>query len=564
MKKTGLTVLLILTIFCLNIFAQSKVDKNFEKLASEILDNFQKFYPVRASEKGIHKYDYLLTNYSRRSVKNEISKLKKFTTRLYKYNNSNLTAENKLSQKLLKSNVEIALQDLSKIKWHKKNPYLYINEAVNSVYFLLISDYAPLEERAQNILARMKTIPDLFVQAQNNLKDPPPVYIDLAREMIMTGIDFFKTVRTDLSKKVPELAYEIENAAERIEKSLLKYDKFLTTITPGDESSYAIGKDDFDYKLEHEYFFNFDSDSLLKIGELLFQQADSAYKAYDTWLEINDPVDSVFVPESITKKDILDYYNWEQNQVKQFLISEDILTIPEDIGQCKIVETPEVFRSLIGSIAYQMPGAFNSDQTGYFYVKPISEDMSSEDQANHYRRMHQRRFKGSVVHEAFPGHHLQLQIAGRNGNAVRKWQDNLAFIEGWALYSEEMMYQNGLYGNNKRPYLSVLGGVRFRAARIILDVKLHTGQMTRQEAIDWLVEIWGGYKDYATTEVNLCAMSPTYKMSYLMGKRDVLRLLDDYKKREGDSFSLKAFHDSLLAEGSIPLPLIREIWGMGK
>ena len=117
MKKSGLTLLLLMVIFSTSIFPQSKSDENFEKLAIEILDNMQKFYPVEASEKGIHKYDYLLTDYSAGSVKDEIGKLKKFERRLYKYNNSSLSAENRIDQKLLKSNVDIALQDLSKIKW---------------------------------------------------------------------------------------------------------------------------------------------------------------------------------------------------------------------------------------------------------------------------------------------------------------------------------------------------------------------------------------------------------------------------------------------------------------
>ncbi|MCP4704824.1 MAG: DUF885 domain-containing protein, partial [candidate division Zixibacteria bacterium] len=544
-----------------NLFAQSKADNNFQKLASEILDNLQKFYPVEASEKGVHKYDYLVTDYSRRAVKNEISKLKKFERRLYKYNKSNLTTENRIGQKLLKSNLDIALQDLSKIKWHTINPHMYVNDAVNSIYFLLISEHAPLNERAQNILARMKAIPDLFVQAQGNLKNPPPVYVEMAREMIRTGIDFFGSVKSELSNDFPELASEINNAANRIVTSLNEYDNFLANISTGDEVSFAIGKADFDYKLKHEYFYDYDTDSLLKIGEALFKESDSAYKTYTDWLEINEPIDSVFVPRSLTKQDILDYYKWEQDQVKKFIISEEILTIPNNIGECIIIETPEVFRPLIGSIAYQMPGAFNSAQTGYFYVKPIPDSLTHDDQDYYYPKIHGRLFKGSVVHEAFPGHHLQLQMTSRTVNDIRKWQDNNCLIEGWALYSEEMMYQKGLYGKKARPYLKVLGGIRFRAMRIILDVKLHTGQFSREEAVKWLTDIWGGYEEYAKKEVNGCALNPTYKMSYLIGKKEVLRLLDDYKKKEGDNFSLKQFHDTLLAEGSLPIPIIRKLWG---
>lgn len=564
MKKSGLLAIIILIIISVNVSAQSELDQNFNKLASEILDNLQKFYPVKASEKGIHKYDYLLSDYSKKSVNNEISKLKKFERRLYKYNNSNLSPENKLGQKLLKSNLDIALQDLSKIQWHKKNPYLYISEAVNSVYFLLTSEHAPLSERTQNILARMKTIPDLFVQAQYNLKNPPPVYIELAREMTLTGIDFFNSVRINLSKKFPALANEINNAADRIVSSLNEYDIFLASLPPGDETSYAIGKDDFDYKLKHEYLFDFNTDSLLKIGESLFKEADSAYKAYEAWLEINEPIDSIFVPGSITKKDVLDYYTWEQNRVKQFIVSKNLITISDDIGECKIIETPEVFQNVIGGIAYQMPGPFNSDQTGHFYVSPIPNQLNSEDRDYYYKKMYQRAFRRSIVHEAYPGHHLQLQIAGRNGNDIRKWQENYGLIEGWALYGEEMMYQNGLYGNDKRTYLKILGGIRFRAARIILDVKLHTGQISREEAVNWLVDIFGGHENYARSEINRYTMSPTYQMSYLIGKIEILRLLNDYKNIEGDNFTLQKFHDRLLAEGSLPLPLIRELWGLKK
>ncbi len=564
MKKTGLILFFVWVMFSVNLFSQSKADEKFQKLASEILDNLQKYYPVRASEKGIHKYDYLVTDYSRGSVRSEIAKLKKFETRLYKYNNSNLTQVNRINHQLLKSNLDITLYDLSRIKWHTKNPYLYINEAVNSVYFLLMSKHAPLSERAQNILARMKSIPDLFVQAQDNLKNPPPVYIEEAREMIKTGIDFFNSVKVELSKDFPALASEINNATDRVVLSINEFDNFLANCTPGEEASFAIGKGDFDYKLEHEYFLDFDTDSLLRIGQTLFEEADSSYKAYENWLAINDPLDSVFVPTSLTKKDILDYYTWELNQVKQFLISEDILTIPEDIGECKIIETPEVFRSIIGSIAYQMPGAFNSDQTGYFYVNPIADNLEAVDRDYYFKNMHSRGFKRSVVHEAYPGHHLQLHMAGRSKSDVIKWQDNNCLIEGWALYSEEMMHQSGLYGNDKRSYLKILGGIRFRAMRIILDVKLHTGQFSRDEAVKWLTGIWGGYEDYAKSEVNGCCLNPTYKMSYLIGKREVLRLLDDYKKKEGDNFSLKQFHDTLLAEGSIPIPLIRKSWGLTK
>ena len=152
--KNIVYLIILLFVFSEGLSAQSKLEQNFNNMAEEILDNLQEFYPVRASEKGIHTYNYKLTDYSKGSIKDEISKLKKFEQRLYKYSNSGLSKENKINLKLLKSNVDIALQDLSKIKWHEKNPYIYIYDAIHGIYFILISEHAPLGDRVQNIIAR--------------------------------------------------------------------------------------------------------------------------------------------------------------------------------------------------------------------------------------------------------------------------------------------------------------------------------------------------------------------------------------------------------------------------
>ena len=172
-----------------------------------------------------------------------------------------------------------------------------------------------------------------------------------------------------------------------------------------------------------------------------------------------------------------------------------------------------------------------------------------------------------MVHEAYPGHHLQLQIAGLNDDPVRKWQFNIMMIEGWALYCEEMVYHVGLYGESDPPqWLAILGGIRFRAARIVADVKLHTGQFTYDECVAWMSDVLEisseSGREYIRKEVRRYTFSPTYQMSYLMGKREIMDLRRAAETRDGDRFSLKAFHDALLAEGSIPPTLMWEILGL--
>jgi uncharacterized protein (DUF885 family) len=188
--------------------------------------------------------------------------------------------------------------------------------------------------------------------------------------------------------------------------------------------------------------------------------------------------------------------------------------------------------------------------------------MDNDQAAALYKFIHRRGFKGWTVHEAYPGHHFQFQLAARHDNDIRKWQFNSLFYEGWAVYSEQMMYQQGLYGDNERTLANIISWAMFRAGRIILDVKLHTGQITRDEAVTWLMNEFAFDAGAARTEVNRYTLYPTVQMSYLMGKVEILKLLEAVKEKERDSFSLKNFHDRLLAEGSIPPTLLWEIWDL--
>ena len=565
MKKL-LVVIGLTFILAVSVSAQSKLEKNFAQLTDEILENLQSYFPVKATEHGIHDYDSKLPDYSKKAVNREISKLNKFEVRLHKYSKSNLSDDNRVTLKLIKAEVDMAIWELFRIKWHTRNPYLYADRAVNGIYLILSAEYAPMEIRVQNIIARMKVVPDLIYQAKKNLDNPPPVYIRLAKELTETGIDFYETVRNELSKQLPELSVEIDASSNIAIEAMKDYLNFLGSITPGDPGSFAIGKENFDYLLSHKYMLDYDSDSLLKIGEYELAKVKQEYNDYLEQLNQNDQkTDSVFVIDCITKDDILAYYQWETDQTLLFLKENDIVTIPKNIGECRVVETPAFLSNMISSIAYNPPGTFSPVQTGYFYVRPIPDNMDEKQREAKYRYIHRRGFKSSVVHEAYPGHHLQFQIAAQIDSDVRKWVENAMFYEGWALYCEEMMYHAGFYGNDARKYLNILGGIWFRAARIVIDVKLHTGQWTYDEALEWFAkEMDTDKKGWIVTEVDRYTMYPTIQMAYLTGKLEVMALRDALKAQQGDNFTLKGFHDKFLAESTIPPAMIWDIWGLTK
>jgi uncharacterized protein (DUF885 family) len=225
-----------------------------------------------------------------------------------------------------------------------------------------------------------------------------------------------------------------------------------------------------------------------------------------------------------------------------------------------VVETPLFLRPMIGGIAYQPAGPFDDNQRGMFYIRPVPDSLDKVQLEGRYRYVHRRGFRGSVVHEAYPGHHLQMQLAGRNIDPVRKWQMNNQIIEGWALYCEEMMYHSGLYGDEApAQWLGILGGVRFRAARIVADVKLHTGQFTYQQCVDWMCKALDSKSVADSNYIRRYTLEPTQPMCYLTGKLAIQQLYDAYAGKQGVDFEEREFYDLILAEGSIPPALLWEI-----
>lgn len=549
--------------------AIAKKSRTFQDICLEVLESLQSFYPVRATEMGIHAHDFHLGDYSSKSVKSMIKKLNGFEKSLYKYKKGNLEDYQRLNYKLVKSYVDIALLDLKRIRWHRTSPQLYVDEAIQGLYLLTISSHAPLNEKRVAMVARMKAVPGLFATARKNLKNPPPIYIEAALESLESGQVFYRNVAGELMSKFPEEADKILKVSTAAREAMTDFATWLAELTPGDPTSFAIGKKNFDYKLSNEYFLDFDSDSLLRIGTRLLAEADSAYRAYESLIEENhqNGADSVYVPASFSREDILAYYSWETAQVRLFLEESGFITVPDDIAPVKIVETPAFLSTMITGIAYQPAGPFDSLQQGIFYVRPVPDDLDRRQLEARFRYSHRRGFRGSIVHEAYPGHHLQMQLAGRHPDPVRRWAYNIMMIEGWALYSEDAIYRHGLFGEEDPvQWLGVLGGIRFRAMRIVADVLLHTGQLTYEECVDWACDALQitteSSRQFVGREIRRYTLSPTYQMSYLMGKREIMKLREAAMVRDGDAFDLRAFHDALLAEGSIPPALMWKVLGL--
>jgi uncharacterized protein (DUF885 family) len=248
----------------------------------------------------------------------------------------------------------------------------------------------------------------------------------------------------------------------------------------------------------------------------------------------------------------LDAYRDAMLRARAHLIEHDLVTVPAD-ERIDVIATPEYLRNVIPFAAYFEPATFDKDPKGIYIVTPAVDDNPTA--------MREHNFAGisnTSIHEAYPGHHLQLDTARRNGSLTRLLADAPEFVEGWGMYSELMMREHGFDDGPAFRVIMHTDAV-WRACRIILDVRLHRGEISAEEATDFLVEQTNFERPNAAAEVSWYTYRPTYPLSYLLGRTLLLGLRDDEERRLGDRFSLKTFHDTLLRNGSLPISFHRRL-----
>ncbi|MCP4581316.1 MAG: DUF885 domain-containing protein [candidate division Zixibacteria bacterium] len=557
---------LILLLVFVSIAVSGPVER-LDELTREYTDLRAKFYPVWATGVGIHDYDSQLTDYSAETIftyRNDISII---LQELLQMNADKFKGDNSINFKLLKSSIEYDEFNLAKFPLHELSMALYIDEPLDGIYSLLIDNSRTMEEKAPFILARMKAIGDFIESRWEYQAFAAPIFYDSAIETVDGGKKLIEEAAQVLYEALPDSTRRTALYRNNALGDLKSFKIFCGVEKDDATGTHVIGKRNLDYLLKNIHFLDIDSDSLKKIGWQWYNKCSAAMDSLGLIIQAKDPSGSTqsAYNDSLTRDDILNYYQWEIDQTAKFFKENDIVTIPDNIGACIPVEMPVFMRAIRKGIAYQPPPAFSTDQTGYFYVRPL-EDLDSLAKVKYGNLIEKRGFKGSIVHEAFPGHHLQLGIANTHPSPLRRIQHNTLFLEGWALYCEQMATEQGLFADDDLDsrWHGVYGGIRYRAVRIIVDCSLADGSMTPDSALVFMNNLLGESTEYFTAEIRRYCANPTQALSYLTGKLIILDMLEKARKKEGNSFSLKQFHDLILAEGSIPPSLIAEKLGYNK
>jgi uncharacterized protein (DUF885 family) len=559
MKIIGLLVLAVVLALGSGPATATPAARQLRQLAETSLEYFFDFDPVHATEMGDYSPQYLrYPDYSRNARRDFASKLRALNRDLSRVSEEELDHDGRIDLLLLRSNINTEILYLEESPTYKDNPKRFSAAAINGIYFIANSPSYPDSAKLELILTRIADLPRFLESAKDALQAPPKVWILLAQEEIEQGLEFFSDIASYYRERFPGYAPRIDTNFAAAAAAMEDFIELLDALKLENERSFAFGKSNFDRLLVEQHFLDFDSDSLLLLGESLLTSAQESYDSLAAIVDTltHEPPADYFIPKSFGPADVLDYFQWEIDRTLEWIGNYQFVTVPDDIGECTPLETPSFLRSIIGGIAYQPPGPFEEVQTGRFYVQPLEEEFDETSRSAWFRYCLQRGFRGSTVHEAYPGHHLQIQLANRHPSLIRRTHFNNLMIEGWALYCEEAMYEHGFYGDDLRRLLNIQAGVVFRAARIVVDVRLHTGDWSYAEAIGWMMETLSLSIDYVETEVSRYTLSPTQPLSYLVGKLLILELLEKYRAEAGEDFSLRDFHDYLLSQGSVPPPLL--------
>ena len=534
---------------------------DFQIAARRIIDDYLAHEPIKATFAGLHDHDDRLPDLTAAGFAAAGLRAKAYIATLERFDAATLSAADRIDHALLVSRFSTYVRELAELAAYRHDPSLYANAAIMGIYSLLMHEFIPIEQRLPSILARLRGVPAIVDAAQANLEGSPPTWIEIAREEVDGGCAFFRN-------EVRPLCGGDARLGEALDRALAAFDAFGAFLNGGyvrqDGASFAIGRELFDFKLRNEHLLPYDSQSLLAFGERAvretidgLERTAASIDPSKTWVQLVDSLRS----DHPAGDALLDEYRRGVAKARAFVVDRGLVSMPPG-ERLDVVDTPLFLRPTLPYAAYMPPGPFEHVQAGLYYVTPVNERLSPAERAEQLYGHNRHAMLLTNVHEAYPGHHLQLLVANRTGSFVRKMFENTVLVEGWALYCEQLVLDEGMT-DDPRTRLFQLKDQLWRACRVVIDVKLHTGGMRFDDAVDMLVDVAHLERPNAIGEVRRYTQSPTQPMSYLAGKQQIMELRDREQRRLGARFDLRAFHDRLLSYGSVPVSLIEPTFAGG-
>jgi uncharacterized protein (DUF885 family) len=534
-------------------------DERFEKLIKDRFDRLMERSPLTATYLGIHEHDGRLADGSREANEARIVEDRRFLADLDLLDPEELSPAARFDRELVIHGTRRGLFDLEEHRlWERRANAM--EEVGDGLFLLLARDFAPLADRLPSMASRLEATPKVLRDHRARVGDRRVRLwdeIELGQaDQIGTLFDEITAAGADtLGIDSPEQR-RLLKAADDAKAAVAEYAEWLRSTLGDSGDDFELDRERYDRLVALREFDGLTSDEILAIGEeqLAANRAARAEvaKRIDADATEAEVVDRVKRDHPADFDGALTAYRESMQRARQHVMERDLLTLPEG-ENLQVVETPRYLRNVLPFAAYFSPAKFDEGSGGIYVVTP-----SVDGDAGAMREHNLSSISNTSIHEAYPGHHVQLSAAMRHPSLARLLVDAPEFVEGWGMYSEQLMREHG-FDDSPEHLVMLYTDAIWRACRIILDVRMHRGDISVPEAIEFLIEQTGFERANATAEIERYTYTPTYQLSYLLGKVMLLRLRDDEQRRLGDRFSLKRFHDAMLYAGSLPISYQRRV-----
>jgi len=562
MNKTLFLSLLLLALVPYTFCAGTPAVSDFNKLVDQYFDFYFSFHPSDATADGLHQYDAKLEDFSATARQKEISGLKSFLAKFEAADTTKFPADVAADRDWIISSIHSNLLGLEDIQMWRKDPDHYSAAVTNSIFVIMKRNYAPAEDRLRSVVAREREIPHALEFARHNLQNPPKIYTEIALEQLPDDTDFFRNDVPEAFSSVtdPKLLAEFKAANQSVIAAFESYQKFVhDSVLPHAQGNFRLGAENYRKKLLYDEMVDVPLDRLLKIGYDNLHRNQEALKKVAAEIDSKHSVQEVVAElqnQHPAPDQLMPSFHDTFAGLTQFIHDKKIITIPT--GDPPVLEPTPPFERATTEASMDTPGPYETkDRKAFFNVTTPDPKWSPDRTEEWMKTFNYAEIPGTAIHEVYPGHFVQFLWIDEVPSKIRKLVYSGTNAEGWAHYCEQMMLDEGYGNGDPKLRFGQLDDALLRDARYIVGIQLHTGKMTLDEARQFFVKEGFQTAAVADVETKRGTSDPTYLM-YTLGKLQILKLREDYRKMRGNDFSLLEFHDRFMQEGGVQLKIIRK------
>lgn len=520
-------------------------------------------HPTNATFDGVHLYDDLLEDLSRAAIDARLRDLGGFARRLAAIDPTRLTETERRERPALEANIRARQFELDVTRNWERNPQSYGDLLSTSLAGQVLFAYAPLAERARRVLSKLRQVPRFIQSARDNIKDPPGIFVKVGLESLRGTLRF---IEDDLPRAFGDLGDlhllgDLADASTEAAHAIGEYVTYLEeTVAPKARGSFRLGRERLQQKLECEEGITLDADRLLALAMRELRATQDEFRRAASRIDASDPFSAwtklkTRHPEPgqvvATARDQLD-------ELKTFIQRHDLVSTTPD-AHVEVAATPRFYRWTFASM--WTPGPFEARPLrSYYYITDVDPAWPADRQEEHLRDLNFGALWSISIHEVYPGHFLHYQHLRQVSSALRKsiLFSSTAMVEGWAHYVEQVMVEAGFRRQDPEVRLGQLAESLIRLCRLIVGLRLHCEDLSVEQGVRLFRDEAYLEESAARREAERGTFDPSYVL-YSLGKLMVLKLREDVKAAQGDRFTLRTFHDTLLANGTVPLWLHRNL-----